>query len=50
MEKIRNLRNKLICQIDRKTKTVEILIKDCVTVIKFTDDDRVKIINKYKNQ
>lgn len=45
MEEVRNRSGKLVCQIDRSCKTVEIVLKGCVTRIRFTDDGNVEIIN-----
>ena len=45
MQEIRNADNKLVCRIDKVSKTVEIVLKGCVTRIRFTDDGNVEIIN-----
>lgn len=37
MQEIRNSQGKLVCRIDKPTKTVEIVVKGCVTVICFSD-------------
>ncbi|MGN0782814.1 MAG: hypothetical protein ACI4M0_00435 [Christensenellales bacterium] len=45
MEEIRNSSNKLVCRIDKATRTVEIVIKDCKTTIQFCDDGRTDVRN-----
>ncbi len=45
MEEIRNSANKLICRIDKQSKSVEIVLKGNVTIVRFLDDGNVEIIN-----
>ena len=45
MEDVRNGCNKLVCQIDRANKIVEIVIKGCKTTICFKSDGTVEIKN-----
>ena len=45
MEDVRNCCNKLVCQIDRASKIVEIIIKGCKTTICFKSDGTVEIKN-----
>ncbi len=45
MEEVRNNRNKLVCQIDKATRTVEIVIKGCKTTIQFKSDGSVEVKN-----
>lgn len=44
MKEIRNFCGKLLCRVDVKTKTIEIVIKGQKTLIQFFDND-VKITN-----
>lgn len=48
MENIRNAENKLVCRIDRQTRTVEIVQKKCITKIRFLDNGQVNVINANK--
>lgn len=41
MQEIRNSQGKLVCRADSNKKTVEIVVKGCVTVIRFTNDGRI---------
>jgi len=41
---IRNLDNKTVCCIDEKKRTVEIVKKNCKTIISFAED-KIKIEN-----
>ena len=41
---IRNLDNKTVCCIDEKKRTIEIIKKNCKTVISFAEDN-VKVEN-----
>lgn len=50
MSEIRNLDGKLVCLIDNKSGTVEIKIKDCITVIKINPDGTTKVINRKSQQ
>ncbi len=43
MQNIRNKDSKLVCQVDRETKTVVIVSKGCITKIRFTDDGKVEV-------
>ena len=45
MTEIRNSQGKLVCRADKDNKTVEIAVKGNVTVIRFTDDCKMKIEN-----
>ncbi len=45
MEEVRNCSDKLVCRIDRSSRTVEIVIKGCITTIQFKDDGTVEIQN-----
>lgn len=45
MEEVRNSSNKLVCQIDKASRTVEIVIKGCKTTIQFKSDGTVEIKN-----
>ena len=45
MTEIRNSQGKLVCRADKDSKTVEIAVKGNVTVIRFTDDGKMKIEN-----
>lgn len=45
MEEVRNSSNKLVCQIDKVNRIVEIVIKGCKTTIRFKDDGTVEIKN-----
>lgn len=44
MKEIRNLDGRLVCRVD-DTNTVEIRIKDCITLIKLNPDSAAKVIN-----
>ncbi len=41
---IRNLDNKTVCHVDEDKRTVEIVKKDCKTVISFAED-KIKVEN-----
>lgn len=45
---IRNSQGKLVCRIDKPSKTVEIAVKGCVTTIRFSDDGKIKVTNTVK--
>lgn len=45
MEKVKNSADKLVCQIDKQKKLVEIVQKGCKTTIRFFDNGYVEIIN-----
>lgn len=45
MEEVRNSSNKLVCRIDKASRTVEIVIKGCKTTIQFKNDGTVEIKN-----
>jgi len=45
MEEVRNAANRLVCQIDKQNKVVEIVIKGYKTTIRFLTDGSVEIIN-----
>ncbi len=46
MQEVRNGNKRLVCCIDKQTKTVEIVLKGCKTTIRFLEDGSVAIINK----
>lgn len=45
MQDIRNGIGKLVCRIDKNSKTVEIAVKGCITTISFLADDKIKVTN-----
>lgn len=45
---VRNSQGKLVCRADKDSKTVEIAVKGNVTVIRFTDDGKIKVTNTDK--
>jgi hypothetical protein len=45
MTDIRNIQGKLVCRVDKASKSVEIVVKGCVTVIRFSDDGKVNVTN-----
>lgn len=45
MQEIRNAANRLVCLVDKSEKTVEIVIKDCKTVIRFLDNGAITVQN-----
>lgn len=46
MEDIRNSQGKLVCRIDKISKTVEIAVKGCITVIRFSEEITITNIKK----
>ena len=46
MQEIRNSQGKLVCRVDKASKTVEIVLKGCITLIRFFDDGTIRVINK----
>ena len=48
MQDIRNGQGKLVCRADKDSKSVEIAVKGNVTVIRFTDDGKIKVTNTDK--
>lgn len=46
MQEIRNSQGKLVCRVDKASKTVEIVLKGCITLIRFFDDGTIGVINK----
>lgn len=48
MEEIRNSQGKLVCRVDKNSKTVEIVIKGCITTIRFLEENRINITNTKK--
>lgn len=46
MKEIRNSQGKLVCRIDKRSKTVEIILKGCITLIRFSDDGTISVTNK----
>lgn len=45
MEKVKNAAGKLVCQIDKQQKLVEIVHKGYTTLIRFCADGHVEITN-----
>ncbi|MCM1295583.1 MAG: hypothetical protein NC311_08570 [Muribaculaceae bacterium] len=45
---IRNNQGKLVCKVERNSKTVEIAVKGYVTLVKFCEDGNINVINKNK--
>ena len=45
MKQVRNANGKFVCMADAATRTVEIIIKGFKTIVRFTADGRVEIIN-----
>jgi len=45
MTSIKNANGKFVCQVDKSTRTVEIVHKGFKTLICFLADDKVKIVN-----
>jgi CRP-like cAMP-binding protein len=48
MTDIRNIQGKLVCRVDKASKSVEIVVKGCITVIRFSDDGKVNVTNTQK--
>lgn len=48
MQEIRNSYGKLVCRADKNSKTVEIVIKGCITLIRFLDNGAIEVTNKKK--
>lgn len=48
MQDVRNGADKLVCRIDKTSKTVEIVLKGYKTTIRFLDDGQVVIENANK--
>ena len=48
MQDVRNGADKLVCRIDKTSKTVEIVLKSCKTTIRFLDNGQVLIENANK--
>ncbi len=48
LTEIRNNQGKLVCRIDKTSKTIEIAIKGCITLINFSDNGNINVINKNK--
>lgn len=48
MQNIRNSQGKLVCRIDKDSKTVEISTKGNITVIRFFENGKVTIKNTVK--
>lgn len=46
MREVRNSQGKLVCRVDKASKTVEIILKGCTTLIRFSDDGTVRVTNK----
>jgi len=46
MQEIRSASGKLVCKADSKSKTVEIVIKDEITILQFTSDGKVMVSSK----
>lgn len=47
MQEVRNSSGKLVCLIDKEKRMVEIAIKGCKTIIRFSEN-QVEIINTQK--
>lgn len=45
MSPIKNANGKLVCQVDKSTRTVEIVHKGFKTLISFLAEDKIKIVN-----
>jgi hypothetical protein len=45
MREIRNSDGRLVCHIEDSTGTVEIRIKDCITLITRTPDGKTEVVN-----
>ena len=50
MQEIRNSDKKLVCRIDKAGRTIEIVLKNCVTTITFSDKQDPIIKNRYKTK
>lgn len=48
MQDVRNGADKLVCRIDKASKTVEIVLKGYKTTIRFLEDGQVQIENANK--
>lgn len=48
MEEVRNSLDKLVCRINKATKTVEIVLKGCITTICFLENGQAIIKNARK--
>ena len=48
MREIRNSEGRLVCRVDEITGTVEIIVKNCVTLIERTKDGEIKVVNSKK--
>ena len=48
MQDVRNSANKLVCRLDKQTKTIEIALKGCTTTIQFLENGQVLIQNANK--
>lgn len=48
MEEVRNSQGKLVCRVDKSSKTVEIVLKGSITLIRFTDDGKINVTNTNK--
>lgn len=48
MQDVRNVADRLVCRIDKSSRTVEIVIKGYKTTISFLDDGQVLIKNANK--
>jgi len=46
MSEIRNLDGRLVCRVDEMTGTVEIKIKDCITLIQVKPDGTTEVVNR----
>lgn len=45
MKEVRNSINKLVCRIDENERVVEIVVKGCITLIRFCKDGKAEIKN-----
>jgi len=46
MSEIRNLDGRLVCRVDDATSTVEIKVKDCITLIQVKPDGTTEVVNR----
>lgn len=45
MKEVRNSNGKLVCQVDEKQKSIEIVHKGYITIVRFCDDGRIVVYN-----
>jgi len=46
MSEVRNIDGRLVCCVDGATGTVEIKIKDCITLIQIKPDGTTEVVNR----